>query len=297
MEITFLGTACMAPSKDRNHPAVFLEYKDHGILFDCGEGTQRQFKIANIRLTKVTKILLTHWHGDHALGIGGLLQTLGSSEYSGTLELYGPPGTKEHLYHLFKAIPFGFRVNFDVKEVQNGKVFENDDFVIDAISLEHGTIPCYAYSFREKDKRNINMERVKELRIPVGPLIGKLQGGLTVTVGENVITPDEVSTVKKGKKISYITDTVLCTNCYSIADDSDILMCESSFTEEERDKAEEYHHLTAQQAGLIASKSGSKKLYLFHISGRHADKTVVLDEARTVHQDAFIAQDFMRIKL
>ena len=286
----------MTPTKDRNHPAVFLEYKEHGILFDCGEGTQRQFKIANIRLTKVTKILLTHWHGDHSLGIGGLLQTLGSSEYSGTLELYGPPGTKENLYHLFKAIPFGFRVNFEVKEVHNGKIYENDDFVIEAISLDHGT-PCYAYSFREKEKRNINMEKVKELKIPVGPLIGKLQQGVTVTVGKEVITPDEVSAVKKGKKVSYITDTLLCTNCYTIAEDSDVLLCESSFTEEEREKAEEYKHLTAKQAGLIASKSGAKKLYLFHISGRHADKTIVLEEARTIHQDTYVAQDFMRIKV
>ncbi|MBI4139599.1 ribonuclease Z [Candidatus Woesearchaeota archaeon] len=296
MELTFLGTSSMTPSKERNHPAVFLEFNEHGLLFDCGEGTQRQFKIANIRLTKISKIFLTHWHGDHALGIGGLLQTLGASEYSGTLELYGPPGTEEHLYHFFKAIPFGFRVDFVVKEVGNGVVFENSDFVVEAALLDHGT-PCYAYSFMVKDKRAIDMDRVKSLKIPVGPLIGKLQMGGSVNINGSVITPDDVSSLKKGKKIVYLTDTRLCSSCYDISEGADVLICESSFTEAEKDKAEEYKHLTAQQAGLIASKSGAKKLFLFHISGRHADTSVVLEEARVIHHDSHIAQDFMRLKL
>ncbi|MBN2112208.1 MBL fold metallo-hydrolase, partial [Candidatus Woesearchaeota archaeon] len=138
MEIVFLGTSCMVPTKERNHSAFFLSYKAEGILFDCGEGTQRQLKIAGIKPQKVTKILLTHWHGDHVLGLPGLIQTLGASEYSKTLEIYGPKGTSKHIKAMFEAFVFDKPFEMKVKEVAGGKFFENADFILEAKPLKHG---------------------------------------------------------------------------------------------------------------------------------------------------------------
>src|SRR3989344_1453883 len=154
MQLTFLGTSSMVPTKERNQIAVFLSYDTEGILFDCGEGTQRQFKIAGISLSKVTKILISHWHGDHVLGLPGLMQTLSSTDYTGKLEIYGPIGTKKRIEKMFEAFVFDKRLDFDVKEVKSGVFFENNDFQLEAHQLEHG-IEILGYSFVEKDKRKI----------------------------------------------------------------------------------------------------------------------------------------------
>src|SRR3989338_8073466 len=131
MEITFLGTSSMVPTKERNQIAVFLSYNTSGILFDCGEGTQRQFKIANIPLPKVTKILLTHWHGDHVLGLPGLMQTLSSLNYSSKLEIYGPKGTKKRIEHMFEAFVFDKKLDFEAVYItKDGKFFENSEFIL-----------------------------------------------------------------------------------------------------------------------------------------------------------------------
>src|SRR3989338_11661443 len=137
MQLTFLGTSSMVPTKERNQIAVFLSYGSEGILLDCGEGTQRQFKIAGISLTKVTKILLSHWHGDHVLGLPGLLQTIGSEDYNGTLEIYGPKGTKKFFDNMVKSFYYDRKIELKIEEVKNGKFFENGDFYIEAMEMEH----------------------------------------------------------------------------------------------------------------------------------------------------------------
>ena len=159
MQITFLGTSSMVPTKERNQIAVFLSYGSEGILFDCGEGTQRQFKIAGISLTKVTKILISHWHGDHVLGLPGLIQTLSSMDYSGKLEIYGPAGTKKRMEKMFEAFVFDKRLNFAVNEVKNGIFFENSEFQLEAYQMEH-SIETLGYRLVEKDKIKIDMKKV-----------------------------------------------------------------------------------------------------------------------------------------
>src|SRR3989338_11415092 len=128
MEIVFLGTSSMVPTKERSQSAVFLRYGAEGLLFDCGEGTQRQFKLAGISPLSTTKILISHWHGDHVLGLPGLIKTLSSMEYSGKLEIYGPEGSKKRMEKKFEAFVFDKRLNFIVKEVKNGVFFENEEF-------------------------------------------------------------------------------------------------------------------------------------------------------------------------
>ena len=296
MQITFLGTSSMVPTKERNQIAVFLSYGPEGILFDCGEGTQRQFKIAGISLTKVTKILISHWHGDHVLGLPGLIQTLSSMDYNGKLEIYGPTGTKKRMEKMFEAFVFDKRINLDVKEVKSGILFENNDFQLEAYPLEHG-IEILGYRFVEKDKRKIDMKKIKKFNIPDGPLIGKLQRNKSIEHDGKKIMPDEVTYTEDGKKIAYITDTVLCDNCHKIAEDADLLICEATYSSKLVGKSEEYGHMTAKQAAQVANKSNAKQLVLIHFSARYKNTQELEEDARNIFNNVICAKDFMKISL
>ena len=296
MQITFLGTSSMVPTKERNQIAVFLSYGSEGILFDCGEGTQRQFKIAGISLTKVTKILISHWHGDHVLGLPGLIQSLSSMDYSDKLEIYGPSGTKKRMEKMFEAFVFDKRLDFVVKEVKSGIFFENNEFQIEAYPLEHG-IEIIGYRFVEKDKRKIDMKKVKKFNISSGPLIGKLQEGKTIEHDGKKISPDEVSFVESGKKVAYVTDTVICDNCYKIADDADLLISEATYSSKLVGKSEEYGHMTAKQAAQIANKSNVKQLVLIHFSARYKNTQELEEDARDIFDNVICANDFMKLEL
>lgn len=297
MEIIFLGTSSMVPTKERNQIAVFLRYSTHGILLDCGEGTQRQFKIANISLPKITKILLTHWHGDHVLGLPGLMQTLSSLNYSSKLEIYGPKNTKKRIESMFEAFVFDKHLDFEVTEiVKDGKFFENSEFILEAYRLEHG-IETLGFTFIEKDKRKIDMKKAKKLGIPEGPLIGKLQNGHPVDIKGKKIHPDDVSTLQKGKKIAYITDTIPCDGCYKAGQEADIIICEATYSSKLAEKSEEYNHMTAKQAGHIASNSGAKKLVLVHFSARYKNTDELEDDAKNLFDNTVCAYDFMKINI
>ncbi|MBI2557889.1 ribonuclease Z [Candidatus Woesearchaeota archaeon] len=296
MQLTFLGTSSMVPTKERNQIAVFLSYGSDGILFDCGEGTQRQFKITGISLTKVTKILISHWHGDHVLGLPGLIQTLSSMEYNGTLEIYGPEGTKKRMEKMFEAFIFDKRLDFAVKEIKNGIFFENDDFQLEAYRLEHG-IETLGYRFVEKDKRKVDMKKVKKLGVPEGPLIGKLQQGSSVEYKGKKIMPDDVTYMEKGKIVAYITDTVLCDSCNKTAEDADLLICEATYSSKLADKSEEYGHMTAKQAGQLANKANVKQLVLIHFSARYKNTQELEEDARDIFDNVICAKDFMKIEL
>ena len=296
MQITFLGTSSMVPTKERNQIAVFLSYGSEGILFDCGEGTQRQFKIAGLSLTKVTKILISHWHGDHVLGLPGLIQSLSSMDYSNKLEIYGPSGTKKRMEKMFEAFVFDRRLDFAVKEVKSGVFFENNDFQLEAYQLEHG-IEILGYSFVEKDKRKIDMKKVRKFNISHGPLIGKLQQGKAIEHNGKKILPDDVSFIETGKKVAYITDTALCDNCYKIADNADLLICEATYSSKLVDKSEEYGHMTAKQAAQIANKSNARQLVLIHFSARYKNTQELEEDARDIFDNVICANDFMKLEL
>ena len=296
MQLTFLGTSSMVPTKERNQIAVFLSYGPEGILLDCGEGTQRQFKIAGISLTKVTKILISHWHGDHVLGLPGLIQSLSSMDYSGNLEIYGPMGTKTRMEKMFEAFVFDKKLNFTVKEVKSGIFFENDDFHLEACQLEHG-IEILGFRFVEKDKRKIDMKKIRKLSIPEGPLIGNLQQGKSIELKGKKIEPDDVSDIVSGKKIAYVTDTVICDNCYKVAEEADLLICEATYSSKLVDKSEEYGHMTAKQAASIANKSNAKQLVLIHFSARYKNTQELEEDARDIFDNVICANDFMKIEL
>jgi len=296
MELIFLGTSSMVPTKERNHSSVLLTYKTDGILFDCGEGTQRQLCKAGVKPTKITKILISHWHGDHVLGLPGLIQTLGSQEYSKTLEIYGPKGTKKYMSYMFKAFVFDKQINVKIEDIEEGIFFQNKDYVLESRKLEHGII-CLGYAFTEKDKRRIKIATIKKLKIPEGPLLGKLADNKSIVFNGKKITPDETTYIEKGKKICVISDTHPCNNCYTLAQDSDYLICEATYSSKLKDKSESYNHMTSKDAALIANKSNVSKLILTHFSARYKNTQELEEDAQNFFDNTIAAKDFLRLTL
>lgn len=296
MQLTFLGTACMMPTKERSAGALLLQFKSDGILFDCGEGTQRQMKIAGIPLSKVTKICISHWHGDHVFGLPGLLLTISAMEMDKTVDIYGPRGSKKAFQALFGGIEFDAKFNIRITEVHDGKFFENDDFVLESAPMKH-RIPCVGYSFIEKDRRRIKVDYVKKLGIPDGPLLGELQRGKNIEFKGKKVLADDATTLIKGKKITFLTDTLPNENCFKLASNADILISDSTYSSNLKEKAAEWGHLTALEAAQIASQSGVKKLILTHFSARYKNTSEVEEDARTAFDNVVAAYDFMKITI
>ena len=296
MEITFLGTGSMLPTKERNGTAVLLTYRDQGILFDCGEGTQRQLRIANIPPTKITKILVSHWHGDHVFGLPGLILTLGSSHYQGTLEMYGPKKSKQRLADLRKPFVAQNTLPLTLKEVDKGVFYENDFFKLEALPLEHSTT-VLGYSFIEQDKFHINLPYVKKVGLLNNPLLSDLQKGKDVVWQGKKIKAKDATTRSPGKKITFITDTKYCANAVKLAKHADVLICESTYMDELKDKAKEFKHMTSKEAALIAKKAGVKKLIITHYSQRYKDPKAMEAEAKTVFPNTIASYDFMVYKV
>ena len=286
----------MIPTKERNHVSLFLNYNGKGFLFDCGEGTQRQMKIAGIPLAKINKIFISHWHGDHVLGLMGVIQSLGALDGDRVLEIYAPKGAKKYFKSMCESIAFDFRVKVKLFEVSSGKVFENDKILVTCASLKHG-VPCVGYSFKEKDYRKVLMNQLEKLGVPEGPHIGKLQLGEDIVWKGNKIKFNDCTKLVVGKKFSYVTDTLLVDNCYKLAQDSDLLVCEGTYLSDLKEKAEEYLHMTAEQASLLASKSGVKQLVLTHFSARYKSNEELEKEAKTYFNNVKIAYDFMKVKV
>lgn len=296
MQLTFLGTSCAKPTKERNHSAILLSYGSEGLLFDCGEGTQRQLVIAGIRPTKINKIFITHWHGDHVLGIPGLIQTLGMSEYEKTLKIYGPPGTKKRVAAIFEACDFENRIEIETYDIKEGKVCNTKDYTVEAYPVDHST-PTIGYRFIEKEKRRIKLSYTKKLGIPEGPLLGELQKGRTIKWKGKTISPKDATDKVEGKIIAYIPDSTLSKDTLKIAEDADLLISDATYTSELEEKAEKHMHLTARQAGEIANQANVKKLVITHYSTRYKETSPLREDAKEVFDDVICAEDFMKIRL
>jgi ribonuclease Z len=286
---TFLGTGNAVPTPKRNHTAMLLSYKNENILIDCGEGTQRQFKIAHLSANKITKLLLTHMHGDHVLGIPGLFQTLNMNEYARTLEIYGPRGTERFIDGIEQL--FKIKIKTQVKEVFS-KFLETDEFYLEAAPMKHDA-PCLAYSFVIKDKYRLDPAKLKKLKLPNSPLLRQLAEGKDITFESKKIKASDVSYHEKGRKITFILDTAINDAAIELAKSADLLVCEASFSNQESALASERMHLTAEQAATIAKKANVKKLILTHISQRYEhNPKVILEEAKKVFKNTTLAKDF-----
>lgn len=296
LSITFLGTGNAIPTKDRNHSSILLNYKNEQILIDCGEGTQRQFRYLNLSPTKLTRILITHWHGDHILGLPGLFQTLAMSNYSKVLRIYGPIGTKKYI-SLISDLLNRVKINLEVHEITSGMVLETNEFRIDSTPMAHQT-QTLAYSFNIKDKLRLDKVKLKKLHLPNSPLLKKLQEGEDIIINGKKIKAKFLTYLEKGKKITFIFDTKLNENAIKIATNSDLLICESTFSSNEEAKAKEYMHLTASHAAEIAKKSKSAALVLTHISQRYEYNSQIIEkEAKKTFRNVKIAKDLDSIVL
>jgi ribonuclease Z len=293
--ITFLGTGQAIPTPRRNHTSILLQYKDENILIDCGEGTQRQIRKAKLNPCSITKLLITHWHGDHILGIPGLLQTLALSGYNKQLEVYGPRGTLFHMNKIMNMFVFQGAIKYKVIEVE-GKFFENSDFALEALPMTHGA-PCLAYSFIEKAKTRINKEKLEKLKIK-GKIIAQLAQGKDILWNNKKIKAEDLTYSQPEKKISIILDTSLNKNMEKIAENADLLICESTYTKKDEDASGFKYHLTAEQAAETAKKAKVKKLILTHISQRYEFKEkFILAEARKIFKNSEVVEDLSKVEV
>ena len=290
IKLTFLGTADSIPSAKRNHTAILLTYSGENILVDCGEGTQRQFRKAGLNPCKITRILITHWHADHILGIPGLLMTLGLSGYQRKLFIYGPRGTKRFMDALLNLFAIREKYQIEVKEV-SGRFFETSEFYLEAEAMTHNT-PCNAYLFATKEKIRIDKKKLRISKLPEGPLLQKLKIGQDITHGGKKYLAKNLTFKEPGEKVSFVLDTSPNKKIAPFVKTSDVLICESSFHSELEEKANDYQHLTAKQAAEIAKQAKVKKLILTHISQRYDNNPEkILDEAKKVFKNVSLVKD------
>lgn len=294
--ITFLGTSQAIPTARRNHTSILLQHNHENILIDCGEGTQRQFRKAKLNPCKITRILITHWHGDHILGLAGLLQTLLLNGYNKTLYIYGPKGTKQDLFELVNLfVPYN-KIPLKIQEISEGKFLETEDFYLESFPMQH-SIPCNAYAFVEKEKVRLDKKAIKKLKLPNSPLLGKLQKGEDIVFEGKKIKASQLTYKTEERRISFILDTAINENCHKISKNSNIIISEAVYLENEAELATMHEHLTAKQAGEIAKKANAKSLYLAHLSQRYdGNERLLLKEAKTQFKNTIIAEDLMRIE-
>lgn len=299
MEIIFLGTSSAVHSKERNHPSIALKAFGDVMLFDCGEGTQRQILHTKVSPMKISKIFITHYHGDHILGLPGLLQSMSLHGRETELTIYGPCGLndlKNAIYSLgYCAIEFPI----EFVEIDSGIVEETEEYVIAAQKVKHN-VPCLAYSIEEKKKPRFLREKAIELGVPVGPDFGRLHNGEEVEIDGRIIKPEQVlGEPRKGIKITYSGDTRPCEEMIHLAKDSTILIHESTFINKDQSNAEEHAHSTSIDAAYIAKDSNSEKLILTHISTRYGEEyaKIMLNEAQEVFKNTELAEDFLEIEL
>ena len=296
IEVVCLGTSSAIPSKKKNHSGFLVKTERHKILVDCGEGIQRQFRKASENPAKLTHILITHWHEDHTLGIAGLLKTMGMNNYMQTLQIYGPRTTKEKI-ELFQKIYSKFKINFKVNEIDSGLVYEDKQIKMEAEKMDHG-ITTLAYSITIKDQIRIDKSKLKKLKLPNSPLIGQLQQGKDIVLNNKKIKSKDVTYIQKGKKLTIILDTAENPNTTKLAKDSDLLICESTYKEDEVEQAKEYKHLTTTQAANIAKKAKVKNLALVHISEKHVHRIPeLLKEAKKTFKNTIAPEDLEILKV
>ena len=297
MEIIFLGTSSAIPTNHRNHSAIAMKAFGEIMLFDCGEGTQRQMTRARLSPMKIDKIFLTHFHGDHILGLPGMIQSMAFRGRTEPLDIYGPPGLYQLVDYMKNFGYFSLSFEIVVHEISEGNVLENEEYVIRCCKTEHSVLN-FAYSIEEKRNPKFIKEKALALGVKPGPAYGKLQSGLPVKVGGKIITPDQVLGEKrKGRKIVYSGDTRACKQMIKFSNESDILIHESTFNNSHRDNAYETGHSTAAMAADIAEKSDVKKLILTHISTRYKDTKILEREAMEIFENSCVAEDMMWVKV
>ena len=298
MEITFLGTSGTIPTEKRGLPAVHLNYLGEPMLFDCGEGTQRQMRLAGLNFMNVDNVYLTHLHADHFLGLGGMLQSMDFLERKTPLTIHGPPGTKETIEKLLSLGTFQLDyLIVNTNEVGEGLVYRGERYTVTCAKTAH-TRNSVAYCFTEDPHRKFDKPKALKLGVPESRLFSKLQNGESVEVKGRTITPDMVLMDPiPGRKVVYTGDTRPCRAVEELAKGADVLIHECMFSHEDLEDVKDMAHSTTKQAAEIAKKAGVKRLHLTHISQRYTEPEKLQAEAREVFPESYIAEDFMKVKV
>lgn len=297
IEMVFLGTASAAPTSDRNLSSAAIRYNGEWLLFDCPEGSQQQMLRAGVSYMRINHLFFTHMHLDHILGLPGLLATLQMHQRLHPLFVHVPFGWKNKALQLIKLAP---KTNFDVeiKEMQKGIAWKGEGYHISCVPLKH-EIDCFGLIFKQDDKEGeFQRQKAEELKIPEGPLWRQLQLGRSVKSNGKTFKPGQVmdySKTKKGVKISYIVDTAPTTRYHAAIKESDILVHEATFSQENEKRAQKTLHSTAIDAAEAAHKTRCKELYLTHFSSRHKTPQELENEARQIFANVHSAKELEKI--
>lgn len=290
-----LGTASQAPTRYRNQNGYLLRWDDLGILFDPGEGAQRQMLLAGVSAYDIDRICITHFHGDHCLGVPGVVQRLSLDRVPQTVHAHYPASGADYFHRLRYAASFHETATLQEDPVSGDGVIATGPFgMLESRQLDH-RIETYGYRLVEPDTRRMLPAELSRWDIS-GPDVGRLQREGALTRGGRRVTVEEVSTPRPGQRFAFIMDTRLCDGVYALAEGADMLVIESTFRHADAGMAEEYGHLTTVQAAKVAAECGAKRLVLTHFSARYPDSQGFHDEAATVFDgDIVVAEDLARI--
>ncbi len=300
-EILFLGTSASAPSVHRGLSSQVIMHNEHRFLVDCGEGTQRQILQSGVGFKRLNRILITHGHLDHILGLAGLLSTFMRWETIEYLQLYAGKSALDRVHDLLYGVVLrGAKPPMPIEfvELKPGLLFDEDDFTVTAFPVHHRGPDCFGFAFEEKSRRPFLNDRAAELGVPFGPERKLLVGGQTITLADGrIIRPDDVlGETQPGTKFVFIADAGRTHDLIDVCREADALVIEATYLDVEADMARQFGHLTAKQAASLARDAGVKHLYLTHISRRYRERDVI-DEARTIFPDTAVVRDFDHFKI
>lgn len=291
-----LGTGSQVPTAHRNHNGYLLCWYDDAFLFDPGEGVQRQFCRMEISASKVSRIFISHFHGDHCLGLPGLIMRLGLQDYPAPIHVYFPSSGRKYVDALLSCTAHVSRVEIELHPTEGGRVLETDSYAVEARPLRH-SVETLGYVFQEKPKRRFDKEKLRAAGLENSPLNRDLLRDGAVDVGGRRITLDEVSQEEKGYKFSFLMDTRLFDGCESFARDADLLLAESTYLDADHRIARERSHMCTTEVARLAKESGTRRLLLSHFSQRYPDNRVFEREARKIFDPSMAAEDLMTIRL
>lgn len=295
-ELIVLGSASQVPTRHRNHNAYFLRWDDEGILFDPGEGTQRQMTLAGLSATQVTRICITHFHGDHALGLPGIIQRLSLDRAKHPVEVYYPASGQAFFERLRHATIFMDAATIVPRPISgDGMLAETKAFKLSAAKLEHA-VDTYGFRLEEHARVQLIPSRLAEAGIS-GPLTGELLRRGSVEVGGRTVRVEEVGEPRAGQGFAFVMDTRPCANAGRLAQGVDLLVCESTYLDTERQEAHDHFHMTALQAAELAREARARRLVLTHFSQRYEDTAPFVEEARPLVADVVAARDLDRVEV
>jgi ribonuclease Z len=300
LRVKFLGTSGSIPTLKRSLPAVVIQSPKNQWIFDCGENVQRQMMQAKTSFHKKMKIFITHLHGDHVLGLPGLLQTMALMDRKEPVQVYGPVGLKEFLVCTKETLNFGLTFPVEISEIlKEGIVCETEEYIVTAKKSNH-SVESYAFAFVEKPRPGkFFPKKAVALGIQAGELWGKLQRGEEITLlnGKTVKPKDVMGPMRTGRKIVYTGDTKPFEAFAKFAEGSDLVIHDCTFDDSLAEKASVDGHSTPSQAAAQAKAAGAKQLALSHISARYPNSELLLEQAKKVFPNTIIAEDFLELEL